>query len=78
MIFVLMLIWIPLAGWVGVAIYTLGDEFWMPSLWPVIFGLWFTWRIWQAARRLKKEDGLKAANISRKPASARRSGTGTR
>lgn len=55
--------WVLLSGWVGVAIYVLGHEWWTASFWPILFVLYVTRIIWKMRR---ERDALIATDTSRK------------
>ena len=63
--------------WSGVAIYTMGADWWMPSLWPIIVGLILVVRRLNRRRDLDSgpevvpamrfEDQFQAANLNQPP-----------
>lgn len=71
----LLVVWSVIGAWCAVAFYVLGVDGWIPSLWPVIFGVLVTWRIIHIVRAHQRAITSGAANISQKPTAARRSQT---
>lgn len=64
------ILWVLIAGWVGAAIYTLGADFWIPSLWPVVFAIFVHRKIIKTRKaRLEWEAKNLTANIDQRPAS---------
>lgn len=49
---VIAIIWGLLLVWVGLTLYIFGADFWIPSLWPFIFAIYWTRRAIAISRGL--------------------------
>lgn len=70
------IIWAALFAWCALMTYATGWDGLIPVAWPLVFAIYFTWRILKTKRaRLAWEaENPTAANISQKPTSVRESG----
>lgn len=64
-----------LAAWCGIAVYTLGADWWVPSIWPIAFVGYMVFLIARWERRIfrttgavdRSETGTLTGNLNRPP-----------